>query len=540
MSIQYNNSKLRGIFFNALIGILLLSFSICSSLIVAEVLLRTFHISVTPSEYSQRYLIDGYPSSETGYFTGDPVLPFALEANYNHTVVDLAWHPKPFTVSTDAYGYRNSYSDNQTPSVVFVGDSAIFGFGVEEEETIPAQLGLLMHKDVYNLAIPGAGPECYMVMLERYLNSSQSPQLIIVGFFAGNDYNNLEQATWKEITKCKPPISKIYRSDAPLEMPVYPIWLTTSFLKSSHLAKLLFEFAIQSEPLAPWELVHIQKLSSDRAIRTLKIINPSPQDINSSINMSLKYATELEQSSNLTMAERDLLESYKVKMHEKNWKKAYPIADEISQSLISRDYNPISKNESINLASQFNFYSGYYWQMIDEDASGYISDYDHLLDALKDNPSFQEFTPAFQDIQIKLRAKDASVEADINKINKQLEQRFSNPFIANPVECDKLNLFLVRLQTLATMHNSNLMIIIIPHELQIKLPSSSNCLYNLTSKHHINCLDLNPNLIKHYEENNSALYLDKAHFNKQGNKLVAKWTYKWLNSSGYLDNISGI
>ena len=89
MSIQYNNSKLRGIFFNALIGILLLSFSICSSLIVAEVLLRTFHISVTPSEYSQRYLIDGYPSSETGYFTGDPVLPFALGTDGNISLREL-------------------------------------------------------------------------------------------------------------------------------------------------------------------------------------------------------------------------------------------------------------------------------------------------------------------------------------------------------------------------------------------------------------------------------------------------------------------
>ncbi len=531
MSAQQRYGSVRNVLFNALVGLLLLSFSIIAALAVGEVLLRSFSPSPTPGDYEQRFLIDGQPSFEPGYFTSDPILPFALKPNYKHTVVDLGWYPKPFTVSIDARGYRNTPSDNQPASVVFVGDSFIFGFGVEDDETIPAQLGMLMHQKVYNLGIPGTGPESYMIMLERYLNASPPPRLIIIGFFTGNDFNDLEHATWKELDNCEPPASKIYRSDVPVMAPVYPVWVTSSFLKSSHLANFLVGFTASRKPMEPWELAQMHQLSSEIVIATLKLIKSSPKDLENSINTSLAYANELERM-NLSKPERDLLESYKIKMNEKDWRWAYPIAAEIGKSLTNRDYNPVSKKQFINIVPYFNFYSGYYWRIMDENASGYILDYDHLLDVLKNNPAFQEFASNFTAVQVKLRARDTSVEADINKINTQLKRQFGNPY-TSPAGCDKFDLFLKRTQTLADTHGSNLLIVSIPAEYQLKdfienKISDYDGLCDRASKYKIACFSLAPNFMKHYEENDTALYLDGSHANRQGSMLVAQWINEWI------------
>ena len=170
--------------------------------------------------------------------------------------------------------------------------------------------------------------------------------------------------------------------------------------------------------------------------------------------------------------------------------------------------------------------------MMDDPPRGEILAYDHLLDALKDDPSFRQFGPTFSAIQVKLRALDLSVEAEVDRVNEQLNGRFKNPFTA-PVGCDKLNIFLEHIRMLATTHGSDLLIVSIPGEYQIKgLRDSGDTdnggLCDRAYQHQIACLSLVPNLIKHYSGTNSALYLDGSHFNRQGNTLAAHWIYEWI------------
>jgi lysophospholipase L1-like esterase len=525
-------SGFRKVLLNAPIRILLVCSSIIICLAFGEALVRIFYPQVTPSEYVQRYLIDGQPSFTEGFFVNDSILPYALKPNYRHTVADCAWAPKPFYISLDAHGYRNSHSDDDVAAAVFVGDSVTFGWGVNEQESLPAQLGTLIQQKVYNLGVPGAGPASYMVMLERYLKFSPAPGLIIIGFY-DNDFTNLSLASWQELAYCGSPASRIYRDDVPPKRQVYPVWVTTSFLKYSHLVTFLVNLATVrgSETLWGWAQTH--QIFSKRAINALKLANPSPQGFDGSINKALGYAAELEKCTCLTKSEQNLLKLYKAKMYEENWREAYPIAAKIADSLINRDCNPIHKGQLVNNTSYFNYYSGFYWRMMDEHAPGYITAYDHLLDDLEDNPAFKDFAPTFSIIQEKLRALDTSLEADISSINYQLNQWIENPFAEIPVGCDKLDVFLERVRILAATHGSNLLIVIIPPEYRLRDFRDSedmnhSRLRDRASQYQIPCLDLVPNFVKHYSEADTALYLDGAHLNTQGNMLASQWIYEWI------------
>lgn len=60
------------------------------------------------------------------------------------------------TVTTNSLGFRSQELDPRTPLIAVLGDSITFGYGVEDHETIPAQLHrLLPHYNVLNAGVPG-------------------------------------------------------------------------------------------------------------------------------------------------------------------------------------------------------------------------------------------------------------------------------------------------------------------------------------------------------------------------------------------------
>lgn len=76
--------------------------------------------------------------------------------------------------------------------IAFVGDSFVFGVGVEEYDTLPrlvaSYLGYFapaLHVETINLGIPGANTQTYARVIETA--ARYRPELVVVGFTIGND-----------------------------------------------------------------------------------------------------------------------------------------------------------------------------------------------------------------------------------------------------------------------------------------------------------------------------------------------------------------
>jgi lysophospholipase L1-like esterase len=89
---------------------------------------------------------------------------------------------------TDQYGFRNTEPWPQHASVVALGDSLTFGYGVGDDEAWPAVINRAWSDlRVMNLGVIGAGPQQYLRVYETFGQKLQ-PRLLVVGFFARNDF----------------------------------------------------------------------------------------------------------------------------------------------------------------------------------------------------------------------------------------------------------------------------------------------------------------------------------------------------------------
>lgn len=63
------------------------------------------------------------------------------------------------TVQTNSLGFRSQELDPEKPTVAVLGDSITFGYGIENDETIPAHLNTLLENrfNILNTAVPGYG-----------------------------------------------------------------------------------------------------------------------------------------------------------------------------------------------------------------------------------------------------------------------------------------------------------------------------------------------------------------------------------------------
>ncbi len=114
---------------------------------------------------------------------------------------EIGWVPIPNRISiistnqhitTNQQGFRSEEIDPSKRNILILGDSLIFGYGVDDDETISYYLEKTLkerHYDnvqVLNMGVPGYGIDQYYLFLKRYVNQT-NPLLIILNLFAGND-----------------------------------------------------------------------------------------------------------------------------------------------------------------------------------------------------------------------------------------------------------------------------------------------------------------------------------------------------------------
>lgn len=79
----------------------------------------------------------------------------------------------------------------QSPEFLLIGDSFVFGWGVEREETFHHIWQDRGKTSVVALGLPGAGPCEYARLLERF-GPEVNPKFVVVAFYAGNDFADAE------------------------------------------------------------------------------------------------------------------------------------------------------------------------------------------------------------------------------------------------------------------------------------------------------------------------------------------------------------
>ncbi|RMH56072.1 MAG: hypothetical protein D6679_10115 [Candidatus Hydrogenedentota bacterium] len=134
-------------------------------------------------------------------FAPDEVVGYRLKPSLkNHSVYafDHWMKPVPFLVSTDEDGYRISRLDGREEPVyaLVIGDSKVFGFGVDNDRTIPSVLSALLDKKVKNCGLPGAGLGEHYFTLKRALERYPEARYVVLYVNLSTDTSEMEEVAW--------------------------------------------------------------------------------------------------------------------------------------------------------------------------------------------------------------------------------------------------------------------------------------------------------------------------------------------------------
>jgi hypothetical protein len=128
---------------------------------------------------------DGGAFPHVNFYRPDPVLGVRLEPG---ATARIAFGGNPVTsVRINAAGYRGAdWPAAAKDEILVVGDSQVFGLGVEEDQTFSARLAGLAHRPVINAGVPTYGPDEYRAVIAELLARRQ-PTTVVLGLNMVND-----------------------------------------------------------------------------------------------------------------------------------------------------------------------------------------------------------------------------------------------------------------------------------------------------------------------------------------------------------------
>ena len=103
-------------------------------------------------------------------------------------VIDYAIDPAGYRVSS-----VNEPVDPERPTILFTGESVMFGEGLTYAESIPAQVGAMMGVQTANLAVHGYGNDQAYLRLQTELPHFRRPVAVVSLFMAALFGRNLDQ-----------------------------------------------------------------------------------------------------------------------------------------------------------------------------------------------------------------------------------------------------------------------------------------------------------------------------------------------------------
>ena len=177
----------------------LVGFSVGLGLVAGEIFFRSFP-QFLPEEVQLR--LHFAATRETVRSTSDPDIGSRFAPI---TTVEVRAGEASFTYSTDLHGFRNTMPWPAQADIVAVGDSFVFGFGVNDDQTwIRLLADSLPGSRVINLGLPGQGPQQYLRAYEKF-GVALKPKLLLFGLFPGNDV--VDAKMFDEWLKAGEPVS---------------------------------------------------------------------------------------------------------------------------------------------------------------------------------------------------------------------------------------------------------------------------------------------------------------------------------------------
>lgn len=174
--------EFKGLFQN----ILLLLVTLLIIFILFEIILRIFFPqSLSIATFSPEFGIDSKPNVNIMFYNKQLTREFKHRIRTNSDGL------------REDIDYELDRGDNFR--ILAVGDSFVFGYGVESNETFVKLLERKLKEEnekvqVINLGVPGSGPSHYYKRLE-HKGLKYNPDLVILGLFVGNDFNTVIETT---------------------------------------------------------------------------------------------------------------------------------------------------------------------------------------------------------------------------------------------------------------------------------------------------------------------------------------------------------
>lgn len=104
-----------------------------------------------------------------------------------HATEKISFSGNPVTeVRTNALGFRGADWEETTGEILVLGDSQVFGLGVEEDETASAVLAQRLGRPVRNAGVPTYGPAEYLATLSELLDRRPSAAVLVLNM--SNDW----------------------------------------------------------------------------------------------------------------------------------------------------------------------------------------------------------------------------------------------------------------------------------------------------------------------------------------------------------------
>ncbi|MSR61224.1 MAG: hypothetical protein EXS08_02085 [Planctomycetes bacterium] len=140
-------------------------------------------------------------------FVEDAELGLALRPGFRGRFVHLEYGRERVELNADGFrdrpwsgaGAAGGAGAAPRDGVLLLGDSTLFGFGVEQQQTIPALLERELARTsarewrVYNGGVPGYGPPHELGVLQRW-SERLSPRVCAFVFYDGNDLDDCRKA----------------------------------------------------------------------------------------------------------------------------------------------------------------------------------------------------------------------------------------------------------------------------------------------------------------------------------------------------------
>lgn len=168
-------------------------------IVTGEALVRAFRPQLTLSRMN--FMVGDY------YAPGD-FIPFTLKANHQARMPSMESPGQTVSVSTNSLGLRGAEISQMKPPgsrrILVLGDSYTFGVYCGDHETYPAVLEGLYSAERNPVRVINAGyaagesPDEHYAWLTRK-GLSFEPDVVVYGFFVGNDIADINADGWSEL-----------------------------------------------------------------------------------------------------------------------------------------------------------------------------------------------------------------------------------------------------------------------------------------------------------------------------------------------------